>query len=51
MADEIIKLIEYIINSPYIRAAFIGYIIFAIFIIALVICIFSIVIKRFLRRR
>lgn len=42
MAEEIIKLIEYIIGSPIVQGAFIAYLIFGAITLAMVIAVFVI---------
>lgn len=42
MADEIIKLIEYITGSPIVKGAFIAYLIFGAIVVSLVVAVFVI---------
>ena len=51
MAEEIVKLIEYITNSGLFKGAVIAYSIFAIIVLALVITVFVITFKQIKRHR
>lgn len=51
MADEIIKLIEYITNNGVFKGAIIAYGLFALLVIAIVIGVFIFVFKQFKRLR
>lgn len=50
MADEIIKLIEYVTSNPFFQGAVIGYAVIAFLIFALVVCVFIVAFKRILGR-
>lgn len=48
MADEIIKLLEYVTNNPLFQGAVLGYAAVTFLAIALVVCVFIVVMKRIL---
>lgn len=45
MAEEIIKLIEYLIGSPIVQGAFIAYLIIGAIVLAMVIAVFVITLR------
>ena len=45
MADELIKLIEYITGSPLVQGAFIAYIVFGAIVVSAVIAVFVISVR------
>lgn len=49
MADEIIKLIEYIVNSDIAKGAIVAYVIFTVIFVAVVIAIFAITFRQILK--
>lgn len=51
MADEIIKLIEYLTGSPIVRGAFIAYLIFGAVVVLGVIAVFVITLRAILTNR
>lgn len=51
MADEIIKLIEYITGSPIVQGAFIAYLIFGAIVVSLVVAVFVIAFRAIIKDR
>ena len=51
MANEIIKIIEYITGNPFVQGAFIAYIIIGAIVLALAITIFIITFRAFFKMR
>lgn len=51
MADEIIKLIEYITGNPIVQGAFIAYIILAAIVVSIVIAVFVITLRSITNKR
>lgn len=51
MADEIIKLIEYITKNPIFQGAFIAYIILAAIVVSIVVAVFVITFRSITNRR
>ena len=51
MADEIIKLIEYITGNPVVQGAFIGYVIFSVIVVLVTIAIFTFVLRTIFKNR
>lgn len=51
MADEIIKIIEYITGNPVVQGAFVAYIIFGIIVTSIVLAIFVFTFRTILSNR
>jgi hypothetical protein len=51
MADEIIKLIEYIAGNPVVQGAVIAYIIFGAMVVLIAVAVFVFVFRSIIRRR
>ena len=50
MADEIIKLLEYVMNNPLFQGVVLGYAAVTFIVIALVVCFFIVVMKKLFGR-